>query len=346
MGLFQKIKDKFSSKNKQLESIYEELDTNNTEESKLSEDEKDLVSFDKGLEKTRKEFVSQLNILGKRFSKVTDDYYDELENILIKADIGVNTVFKFIDRLKSRVKRENISDMDYLTEVIVDELFMIYVEGESLTDKINIADDGPTVILMVGVNGVGKTTTIGKLANKYHREGKKTMLIAGDTFRAGAVPQLEEWANRTDSLFYGKENTDPAGVIFDGLLKAKEENVDIVFIDTAGRLQNKVNLMNELEKINKVINRHIPGAPHETLLIIDATTGQNGISQAEAFKEITNITGIVLTKLDGTAKGGIVLAIKENVGLPVKFVGLGEGIDDLRAFDVEDYIYGLFKDMI
>lgn len=201
MGLFQKIKDKFSSKNKQLESIYEELDTNNTEESKLSEDEKDLVSFDKGLEKTRKEFVSQLNILGKRFSKVTDDYYDELENILIKADIGVNTVFKFIDRLKSRVKRENISDMDYLTEVIVDELFMIYVEGESLTDKINIADDGPTVILMVGVNGVGKTTTIGKLANKYHREGKKTMLIAGDTFRAGAVPQLEEWANRTDSYF-------------------------------------------------------------------------------------------------------------------------------------------------
>lgn len=346
MGLFQKIKDKFSSKNKQLESIYEELDTNNTEESKLSEDEKDLVSFDKGLEKTRKEFVSQLNILGKRFSKVTDDYYDELENILIKADIGVNTVFKFIDRLKSRVKRENISDMDYLTEVIVDELFMIYVEGESLTDKINIADEGPTVILMVGVNGVGKTTTIGKLANKYHREGKKTMLIAGDTFRAGAVPQLEEWANRTDSLFYGKENTDPAGVIFDGLLKAKEENVDIVFIDTAGRLQNKVNLMNELEKINKVINRHIPGAPHETLLIIDATTGQNGISQAEAFKEITNITGIVLTKLDGTAKGGIVLAIKENVGLPVKFVGLGEGIDDLRAFDVEDYMYGLFKDMI
>ncbi len=346
MGLFQKIKDKFSSKNKQLESIYEELDTNNTEESKLSEDEKDLLSFDKGLEKTRKEFVSQLNILGKRFSKVTDDYYDELENILIKADIGVNTVFKFIDRLKSRVKKENISDMDYLTEVIVDELFMIYVEGESLTDKINIADEGPTVILMVGVNGVGKTTTIGKLANKYHREGKKTMLIAGDTFRAGAVPQLEEWANRTDSLFYGKENTDPAGVIFDGLLKAKEENVDIVFIDTAGRLQNKVNLMNELEKINKVINRHIPGAPHETLLIIDATTGQNGISQAEAFKEITNITGIVLTKLDGTAKGGIVLAIKENVGLPVKFVGLGEGIDDLRAFDVEDYIYGLFKDMI
>ena len=313
---------------------------------KLSESDEDLVKYDKGLEKTRKEFVSELSLLGKKFTKVNAEYYDELENILIKADIGVSTVFKFLDRLKNRVKHENITDTAYLNEVIVDELFTIYVEGESLTDKINMASEGPTVILMVGVNGVGKTTTIGKLANRYKKEGKKVMLIAGDTFRAGAVPQLEEWAKRTDSLFYGKENTDPAGVIFDGLVKAKEENVDIVLIDTAGRLQNKVNLMNELEKINKVIGRHIPNAPHETLLIIDATTGQNGISQAESFKSITNITGIVLTKLDGTAKGGIVLAIKEVVGLPVKFIGLGEGVDDLRAFDVEDYIYGLFKDML
>lgn len=312
----------------------------------LSEKDQDLVTYDKGLEKTRKEFVSELSLLGKRITKVNEEYYEELESLLIKADIGVNTVFKFLDRLRTRVKHENITDTSYLTEVIVDELFMIYVEGESLTDKINIADSGPTVILMVGVNGVGKTTTIGKLANKYHNEGKKVMLIAGDTFRAGAVPQLEEWAKRTDSLFYGKENTDPAGVIYDGLLQAKEENVDIVLIDTAGRLQNKVNLMNELDKINKVIGRHVPDAPHETLLIIDATTGQNGISQAESFKSITNITGIVLTKLDGTAKGGIVLAIKESVGLPVKFIGLGEGLNDLRAFDIEDYIYGLFKDMM
>lgn len=313
---------------------------------KLSEKDKDLVTYDKGLEKTRKEFVSELSLLGKKFTRVTDEYYEELESLLIKADIGVNTVFKFLDRLKTRVKHENITDVSFLTEVIVDELFMIYVEGESLTDKINMAESGPTVILMVGVNGVGKTTTIGKLANKYKNEGKKVMLIAGDTFRAGAVPQLEEWAKRTDSLFYGKENTDPAGVIYDGLLKAKEESVDIVLIDTAGRLQNKVNLMNELDKINKVIGKHVPNAPHETLLIIDATTGQNGISQAESFKGITNITGIVLTKLDGTAKGGIVLAIKETVGLPVKFIGLGEGVNDLRAFDIEDYIYGLFKDMM
>ena len=209
-----------------------------------------------------------------------------------------------------------------------------------------MASSGPTVLLFVGVNGVGKTTTIGKIANRYKNSGKKVMLIAGDTFRAGAVNQLKEWADRTNSLFYGKDNTDPAGVIYDGLVKAKEENVDIVLIDTAGRLQNKVNLMKELEKINKVIKTHIPNAPHETLLVIDATTGQNGISQAKSFKEITDITGIVLTKLDGTAKGGIVLAIKEEVNIPVKFIGLGEKEDDLQTFDIENYIYGLFKDIM
>ena len=199
---------------------------------------------------------------------------------------------------------------------------------------------------MVGVNGVGKTTTIAKLAYKYKNEGKKVMLIAGDTFRAGAVEQLKIWADRTDSIFYGKENIDPAGVIYDGLVKAKEENADIVLIDTAGRLHNKVNLMKELEKINKVIGKIIPDAPHETLLVIDATTGQNGISQAKTFKEVTNITGIVLTKLDGTAKGGIVLAIKDEVDIPVKYVGLGERAEDLSVFDIENYIYSLFKDMI
>lgn len=378
MGLFAKFKEKFIPKKEKIESILESVEeTEEIEEieekieeveeekheeqvqeveieqskkkekkAKLTEEEETIITYDKGLEKTRKEFVSELTLLGKKFTKVTEDYYDELENILIKADIGVRTVVDFIDRLRVRVKSENITDLEYLNEVIVDELFMIYVEGESLTDKINMAESGPTVILMVGVNGVGKTTTIGKLANKYKNEGKKVMLIAGDTFRAGAVPQLEEWAKRTGSLFYGSENTDPAGVIFDGLVKAKEAGVDIVLIDTAGRLQNKVNLMNELDKINKVIERHIPGAPHETLLIIDATTGQNGISQAESFKSITNITGIVLTKLDGTAKGGIVLAIKDSVGIPVKFIGLGEGVNDLKPFDIEDYIYGLFKDMM
>ncbi len=310
------------------------------------EEAKEIELYDKGLEKTRKEFVSKLSTLGIKYTKVSEDYYDELEELLINADVGVNTVMNFMDRLRDRVKKEKITDTEYLNEVIVDELFIIYVEGENLTDKINLAEEGPTVILMVGVNGVGKTTTIAKLAHKYIEEGKKVMMIAGDTFRAGAVEQLKEWAERTGSTFYGKENTDPAGVIFDGLVKAKEDNVDIVLIDTAGRLQNKVNLMKELEKVNNVIGRHISNAPHETLLVIDATTGQNGISQAKAFKEITNITGIVLTKLDGTAKGGIILAIKDEVNIPVKFVGLGEKMTDLKTFDIENYIYGLFKDMM
>lgn len=325
MGLFDKFKKVFSKK---------------------EENKEDVKIYEKGLEKTRKEFVNELNILGHKYTKVSDEYFDELESILIMADIGVNTVMTFLDRLKARVKKENITDTKYLQEVIVDELFIIYVSGESLSDKINMNPSGPTVILMVGVNGVGKTTTIAKLAYKYKNEGKSIMMIAGDTFRAGAVPQLKEWADKTGSLFYGKENTDPAGVIYDGLVKAKEENVDIVLVDTAGRLQNKVNLMKELEKINKVIATHIEGAPHETLLVIDASTGQNGILQAESFKEITNITGIVLTKLDGTAKGGIVLAIKESVNIPVKFIGLGEAMEDLKPFDIENYIYGLFKDMI
>ncbi len=328
MGLFEKFK-----------SIIYKKETK-------KEDKQDLAAYEKGLAKTRQEFVSELSVLGHKFTKVTDEYYDELENLLIMADIGVNTVMKFIDRLKDRVKKENITDPKYLQEVIIDELFIIYVSGESLSDKINLNPDGPTVILMVGVNGVGKTTTIAKLAYKYQNEGKKVMLIAGDTFRAGAVEQLKEWASKTNSLFYGKDNTDPAGVIYDGLTKAKEENVDIVLVDTAGRLQNKSNLMKELEKINKVIGMHIPNAPHETLLVIDAATGQNGILQAESFQEITNITGIVLTKLDGTAKGGIVLAIKEAVNIPVKFIGLGEAMTDLKPFDIESYIYGLFKDMI
>ena len=330
MGIFNKLKNLVAKK----EDIKDEKEKEN------------IKSYDEGLKKTRDNFISQLNILGIKYTKISEEYFEELESILIMADIGVNTVMKFMDKLKERVKRENITDTEYLKEVIVDELLIIYVEGESLSDKINFNNDGPTVILMVGVNGVGKTTTIAKLAHKYVSENKKVMMIAGDTFRAGAVKQLEIWANRTNSLFYGKEDSDPASVIYDGLVKAKEENVDIVLIDTAGRLQNKVNLMKELEKINKVIASHIDGAPHETLLVIDASTGQNGIMQAKAFKEITNITGIVLTKLDGTAKGGIVLAIKEEVNIPVKFVGLGEKMTDLNSFDIENYIYGLFKDML
>ena len=317
------------------------------QETKEQEVKESVKVYEKGLTKTRENFVSKLISLTKRYNKVSEEYFDELEEILIMADIGIDTVMSFMDRLRKRVRTENIEDLEYLKEVIVDELFIIYVNDDIIVNKINYSETAPTVILFVGVNGVGKTTTIAKMAAKLHDEGKTTMMIAGDTFRAGAIEQLKEWANRTDSEFFGKdEGADPSSVIYDGLEKAIKDKIDVVLIDTAGRLQNKDNLMRELEKINKVIGKIVPGGPHETLLIIDATTGQNGISQAKAFKEITNITGIVLTKLDGTAKGGIVLAIKESVGIPVKYIGLGERKEDLQVFDIEKYIYGLFKDMM
>lgn len=325
MGLFDKVKKLF----------------NKPEEKK----EETVVKYEEGLTKTREEFTKKINVLGIKYTKVDEAFFEELEEILIMADIGVNTVMDFMDRLRDRVKKEHIEDFEYLKEVIIDELFIIYVGEDIIDTKLKYTDGETNVYLFVGVNGVGKTTTIAKIASKMKKEGKKVMLIAGDTFRAGAVRQLEIWAERTDSLFYGKESSDPASVVYDGLKKAKEENCDVVLIDTAGRLQNKVNLMKELEKVNRVIDTIIPGNPTETLLVIDATTGQNGISQAKSFKEITNITGIVLTKLDGTAKGGIVLAIKESVDLPVKFVGLGEKAEDLLTFDIEKYIYGLFKGM-
>mgnify|MGYP004644294863 FL=1 len=322
MGLFDKIKKAFT--------------TNKTEA---------VEKYDKGLEKTRKEFVSQLSNLSKKYKNIDENYFEELEDILIMADIGVDTVMKFVELLRKRVKTEKIEDASKLKDIIIDELFIMYVGNDILDSKIHYAEEGPTVILFVGVNGVGKTTTIGKFAHQLKEQGKKVMLVAGDTFRAGAIEQLEEWGEKVGTTVISSTSKDPSSVMYDGLEKAVKEDYDVVLIDTAGRLQNKENLMRELEKVNRVIQKIIPAAPHETLLVIDATTGQNGISQAKSFKEITNITGIVLTKLDGTAKGGIVLAIKESVALPVKYVGLGEGMDDLEKFDIEKYIYGLFKDL-
>ena len=317
-------------------------------EKKEKEDEtrKSVKIYEKGLTKSREGFVSRLANLTNKYHKITEEYFDELEEILIMADIGVSTVMDFMDRLRKRVKDENITDPSLLKEIIVDELFIIYVNDEVLSSRIQYNENGPTVILFIGVNGVGKTTTIGKIAHKLKDEGKKVLLVGADTFRAGAVDQLKEWSERVNVGFFGKDNSDPASVVYDGIVKAKEEDYDVVLIDTAGRLQNKVNLMKELEKMNKVIDSLVEGGASETLLVIDATTGQNGISQAKAFQEVTNITGIVLTKLDGTAKGGIVLAIKESVGIPVKYIGLGETKDDLQTFDIEKYIYGLFKDLM
>lgn len=335
MGLFSKIKNAFI---KQEEK----------EDKKLTEIEKEekieTEKYISGLSKSRDNFVNKLSLLGIKYTKINDEFYDELEEILITADVGINTVMSFTERLRKRVKSENINDFEYLKEVIVDELLMIYVGNDILTSKLSLKNNELNVVLFVGVNGVGKTTSIAKIANKLKKDNKKVMVIAGDTFRAGAVNQLKEWADKLDLLFFGDDRKDPSAVIYDGLLKAKEKKVDVVLIDTAGRLQNKVNLMKELEKMNRVISDIVPNNPVETLLVIDATTGQNGISQAKSFKEITNITGIVLTKLDGTAKGGIVLAIKENTNIPVKFVGLGEKETDLIPFDIEKYIYGLFKE--
>ena len=307
-------------------------------------EKKSVKVYEKGLTKTRENFVSKLINLTNKYNKVTEEYFDELEEILIMADIGVNTVMDFMDRLRKRVKSENITDFEYLKEVIVDELFMIYVGDDILSSKLNIKDGEVNVILFVGVNGVGKTTSIAKLGNKLIKEGKKVLYIAGDTFRAGACEQLKLWAQKTNALFYGDDRSDPSAIVYDGLKYAIDEKVDVVLVDTAGRLQNKVNLMKELEKINKVISSIIPNNPCETLLVIDASTGQNGISQAKSFKEITNVTGIILTKFDGTAKGGIVLAIRELVNIPVKYIGFGEKMDDLMVFDIEKYIYGLFKE--
>lgn len=313
----------------------------------LKKDDKNLITYEKGLSKTRKSFVNKLANLSLEYDEINDNYFEELEELLINADIGVNTVMDFMDKLQLRVSKEKITDPSMLTEIIVDELFIIYVNDEILSNKINYNPNGPTVILFVGVNGVGKTTTIAKLASKLKKEGKKVLLVAADTFRAGAVEQLNSWGKKIGCDVVSDTNTnDPASVVYQGLEKAKLNKIDVVLIDTAGRLQNKVNLMKELEKINNVSSKVLPGSPHETFLVIDATTGQNGISQAKAFKEITNLTGIILTKLDGTAKGGIVLAIKEEVGVPVRYIGLGENQEDLQVFDIEKYIYGLFKDMM
>lgn len=326
MGLFSKLKNVFKKETKE---------------------DKSIETYEKGLSKTRRSFVNKLADLSKEYDEINENYFEELEELLINADIGVNTVMEFMDKLQKRVSKEKIKSPSELTEIIVDELFIIYVNDDILSNKINYNDNGPTVLLFVGVNGVGKTTTIAKLASKFKKTGKKVLLVAADTFRAGAKEQLISWGQKIGCDVVKDDNTtDPASVVYQGLEKAKKEEYDLVLIDTAGRLQNKVNLMKELEKINNVANKIIEGAPHETFLVIDATTGQNGISQAKAFKEITNLTGIILTKLDGTAKGGIVIAIKEEVGVPVRYIGLGEKEEDLQDFDIEKYIYGLFKDMM
>ncbi|MFJ7184678.1 signal recognition particle-docking protein FtsY [Lysinibacillus xylanilyticus] len=302
--------------------------------------------FKAGLEKTRNSFTSKVNDLVARYRKVDEDFFEELEDLLLQADVGFETVMELMDKLRFEVQRKNIKDTSGIQTIISEKLVEIYEQGEEDLIELNMQPNGElTVILFVGVNGVGKTTTIGKLAHRLKSQGKTVVLAAGDTFRAGAIDQLQVWGDRVGcEVIKQSEGSDPAAVMYDAIRAAKNRNADVLICDTAGRLQNKVNLMNELEKVHRVISREVPNAPHEVLLALDATTGQNALVQAQTFKEATNVTGIVLTKLDGTAKGGIVLAIRNKLHIPVKFVGLGEKMDDLQPFDAERYVYGLFAE--
>lgn len=322
---------------KQVEEIKEPLASDNVQ-----------AKYDKGLKKSRKTFGQRLNELFANFRSVDEEFFEEVEETLIGADVGFEAAMKIADDLRQEVKLRNVKKPAEVQNVMIEKMVDLYDEaGTDEVNTLNIQPDGLTVMLFVGVNGVGKTTSIGKLAYEYKQAGKKVLLAAADTFRAGAIDQLVVWGQRAGvEVVRGNAGGDPAAVVYDAMAKAKEQNADILLVDTAGRLQNKVNLMNELEKIKRVIKREAPTAPHEVLLVLDATTGQNAMVQAKQFKETTDVTGLILTKLDGTAKGGIVLAIRNELHLPVKLVGLGEGIDDLEPFDPNEFIVGLFKGLI
>ncbi|QHA91764.1 MULTISPECIES: signal recognition particle-docking protein FtsY [unclassified Bacillus (in: firmicutes)] len=323
MSFFKKLKDKFTTQTDDVTG-----------------------KFKDGLEKTRTSFSTKMNNLVKNYRKVDEEFFEELEELLISADVGVATVMDLIDVLKDEARTRNIKDTKELQSVISEKLAELLHKSDE-DGSLNIQEEGLTVFLFVGVNGVGKTTTIGKLAHKFKQEGKKVVLAAGDTFRAGAIEQLDVWGERAGvDVIKHQAGSDPAAVVFDAVQSAKSRNADILLCDTAGRLQNKVNLMNELEKVKRVIQREVPSGPHEVILVLDATTGQNAMSQAKQFGQSTDVSGIALTKLDGTAKGGIVLAIRHELDIPVKLVGLGEKMDDLQEFDPDTFVYGLFSSII
>ncbi|MCR8845412.1 signal recognition particle-docking protein FtsY [Paenibacillus sp. SC116] len=322
MSFFKKLKESIAKKTEAVTSVFKE-----------------------GLEKTRKGLVEKVTDLITRRKKIDEEFYEELEEILIGADVGVNTVMKLIEDLRDEVRKRKIEEAAELQPVLSEKLIEL-LRGDQ-NNELRMDPNGLTVILFVGVNGVGKTTTIGKLAHRFKQEGKSVLMAAGDTFRAGAIEQLEVWGQRVGvEVIKQQAGSDPAAVMFDAVQAAKQRGVDVLLCDTAGRLQNKSNLMEELNKIFRVIQREVPDAPHEVLMVLDATTGQNALSQAKLFGEKSGVTGLVLTKLDGTAKGGIVVAIRQELNLPVKFVGLGEKMDDLQQFDSEQFVHALFAGII
>ena len=316
------------------------------EEVQASKTETEQEKYNRTLKKTRTGFAARLNEFFANFRRVDEEFFEELEEMLILSDVGVNVATQLTEDLRYEARLENVKKTEDLQRLIIEKLVDIYEKDDVYKEQINF-QDGLTVMLFVGVNGVGKTTSIGKLAHKYKQEGKKVMLVAADTFRAGAVAQLVEWGRRVDvPVVTGAEKADPASVVFDGMEKALAEEVDVLMIDTAGRLQNKDNLMAELEKIGRIIKRVVPEAPHETLLALDASTGQNALSQAKEFSKITPLTGLVLTKLDGSAKGGVVLAIRQELDIPVKLIGFGEKIDDIGEFHSEEFMQGLLTGLV
>lgn len=329
---------------------FEAVQTRKVEEKpkevQASKTETEQEKYNRTLKKTRTGFAARLNEFFANFRRVDEEFFEELEEMLILSDVGVNVATQLTEDLRYEARLENVKKTEDLQRLIIEKLVDIYEKDDVYKEQINF-QDGLTVMLFVGVNGVGKTTSIGKLAHKYKQEGKKVMLVAADTFRAGAVAQLVEWGRRVDvPVVTGAEKADPASVVFDGMEKALAEGVDVLMIDTAGRLQNKDNLMAELEKIGRIIKRVVPEAPHETLFALDASTGQNALSQAKEFSKITPLTGLVLTKLDGSAKGGVVLAIRQELDIPVKLIGFGEKIDDIGEFHSEEFMQGLLTGLV
>ena len=341
----EEAREKLEESKEELEDLKEDLVEEIEEAEEELEEKKKLSFFDKlkeGLTKTRDGFTDKIDGILKSYKKIDEELFEDLEEVLVTADVGVSTTMILIDNLRERVREEKTTDPNEVKELLKDEIKKIMLSSQ-LDNKLNI-EPSPSVILVVGVNGVGKTTTIGKMANNFKKDGKKVLIAAGDTFRAAAIEQLEEWGNRAGvDIISHKEGADPAAVIFDGIQAAKARGSDILICDTAGRLHNKANLMQELNKIFRIVDREYGEATKEILLVLDATTGQNAISQAKVFKEVANITGVALTKLDGTAKGGVVIALHKEMDIPVKLVGVGEGIDDLQEFVVQDFVEALFQ---
>lgn len=372
MSLFQRIKNVFTGQSKQEEekvsteevALPEEkpldqeqlaaedqterfVSSSVEEKEDIQEEVEEVKRFDRGLDKSSKSLKRRINELLANFRYIDEEFFEDIENMLIESDVGFEATLEISDILREEAKIENVRTMEDAEELIVKTLVDIYENSIPPYEGVRLNDQGLSILLFVGVNGVGKTTTIAKLAHQYIQEGKKVVLAAGDTFRAGAIEQLHVWGDRVGADVVSSEiGGDPAAVVFDGIKQAKETDADILMVDTAGRLQNKKNLMLELEKMHRVIQKELPEAPQEVLLVLDATTGQNALIQAKEFKETTDVTGIVLTKMDGTAKGGIIIAIGKELGLPVKFVGFGEKMEDLRPFDADHFAYGLFSDLI